>query len=390
MISIRSNLDYYCDYNHELVYFDYSLISTINDILISHRSSTPSNNFDVIIKNINEKLHKERNSIINNNNNNSNNLNKNEINNIYSDEEHKQSDKSDFNGNREIVKMNSEIHIKQNQNYNFMNIKKIEVLNAIFNKEENIFNKNKSIKLEDQSFMSKNSFLDNQTKVILNNKFLEFVRSDTINLSKIERDKEEYEDKNIENLEDFPNNNYSPIGTLELISDRSKIDQSLTINSLLKRDDTLKLTKTKSINNMVEEIESIDYHPSNNRNTNNKLNINLIAKPADILSNKAICGNYKSEFKVSNNEKLLKKGKTLILNNHNKTPKKQKMHLLDQDEKEDKNIFNGSNNLINIVKLTNEMDYLKNKSNPIKTKSFYFNDFHINTNDHLESNNNLL
>jgi hypothetical protein len=71
-ISIRANTDIYHDINHELKYFDYSIITSINEILISHReiisketSSTMNENnsinkissIDSLITKINNKLY---------------------------------------------------------------------------------------------------------------------------------------------------------------------------------------------------------------------------------------------------------------------------------------------------------------------------------------------
>jgi hypothetical protein len=57
-ISIRNNSDIFHDINHELKYFDFSIITTINEILINHKQQTVGpTNIDVLIQRINTKLY---------------------------------------------------------------------------------------------------------------------------------------------------------------------------------------------------------------------------------------------------------------------------------------------------------------------------------------------
>lgn len=57
-ISIRSNNDIFYDSNHELKYFDYSIITSINDILINHKQQVSNTvGFESLINKINNKLH---------------------------------------------------------------------------------------------------------------------------------------------------------------------------------------------------------------------------------------------------------------------------------------------------------------------------------------------
>jgi hypothetical protein len=57
-ISVRNNLDVYYNSHHELTYFDYSIIYSINDILTAHKNMINHPNIvDYIVSKINKKLY---------------------------------------------------------------------------------------------------------------------------------------------------------------------------------------------------------------------------------------------------------------------------------------------------------------------------------------------
>jgi len=60
-ISIRNNLDIFCNFNHELKYLEYSMISTINEILINNKQNLDKskNSFEAILNKINIKLYED-------------------------------------------------------------------------------------------------------------------------------------------------------------------------------------------------------------------------------------------------------------------------------------------------------------------------------------------
>jgi hypothetical protein len=56
-ISVRNNSDIYYNLHHELTYFDYSIIYTINDILVNNKNMINNPNIvDVVINKINNRL----------------------------------------------------------------------------------------------------------------------------------------------------------------------------------------------------------------------------------------------------------------------------------------------------------------------------------------------
>lgn len=138
-ISIRNNTDIYHDVNHELKYFDYSIITAINEILISHRenltkengangnignSTSPNennivnrdkqNSIESLITKINNKLYE--NFLIMRNNSTGN--------------ERSQNDNND---DLKPIELNTNNYEKDtNNSYNFLLIKKEYILNEMF------------------------------------------------------------------------------------------------------------------------------------------------------------------------------------------------------------------------------------------------------------------
>lgn len=57
-ISIRNNLDIFSDFNHELKYLEYSMITTINEILLDNKQNLDrsKNSVEAILHKINKKL----------------------------------------------------------------------------------------------------------------------------------------------------------------------------------------------------------------------------------------------------------------------------------------------------------------------------------------------
>ena len=123
-LSIRNNFDIFHDTNHELNYLDYSIISTINDILVTNKQSLngSNNSIETILNKINKKLYENYINMQNG----SENIVKNHNN----ENENKRNSENEIQKDKENNKDST----------NYLKINKLNILKELFNTFE-IFNK---------------------------------------------------------------------------------------------------------------------------------------------------------------------------------------------------------------------------------------------------------
>lgn len=222
-ISIRNNLDHFYDITHELNYLDYSIISTINDILFNNKQNLngSNNSIENILHKINLKLYE---NFINLQNGSENILqNDNYDNNNNNNNNHIKNEKNINSGNNEVIV--SKINKKNNQisdnndiikgkekngkeNSNFMKINKMNILKELFNTFE-VFNKSE-IENKHNSKNIDNSEMDGWIfRRELNDK--NNPNTDEISAFNFNRFNRNNSNLNNKNEKDFMNNNYNNI-----------------------------------------------------------------------------------------------------------------------------------------------------------------------------------
>lgn len=377
-ISIRSNSDIYHDINHELKYFDYTIITSINEILVAHREiitkevndnvvQAKITSIDSLIAKINSKLFE---NYLNTKNNGAEKI-----------------------SNEKPVEILGVIERDSNNSYNFLLIKKENILHELFNKGEmcnvsinsNNMNKSKSeqeVEIQDTKKVNQyiehedgwavrtktNAFFNNSdnkkhNSVTKLNKTNTINSNKTINFSKTEFQNNGVGGKNYLFLDgsiDF-SHKYSNIIKVEddslVFNNREENEQEEKFNSDSVQTIDYLLSEFDNKNKNMLEGKLNDYfindiprhnvleslikqtagsknesYISNNNSKMAKFNFNLnLNIPLSNLNTSNNIGSKTTVNKVNNN--FFRKETTMTNNNNNK------LTLLDSPEPKNRNIY---------------------------------------------------